>query len=177
MLTSVSTELALADPRIACFHLHSTQRQVFEQPRQRFGNEVLIFGSRGAGLIETSGAGHPLGGDGGLRAVAVDAEVDRDAIFVDRVQFWMLFQVTFEIIGRVPFVVDAAVGIQADAAQQPDVFLCRNVTKASGGFETAVTVSQQAPDDDGINVMPTAPAKQRGIVLHECVGRSSILVA
>ena len=177
MLPPVSAELALADPRVTCFHLYSTQRQVFKEPGQRLGNEVLVLRARRAGLIEASGAGHPLGDDRCLRAVDVDTEVDRDTICVDSVQLRMFFQVTFQIVGRVPFVIDAAVRIQADARQQSDIFLCRDIAKAPGGIEATMTVSQQTPDDDRVNVVSSAPAKQCGVVLYECVGRPSILVA
>jgi hypothetical protein len=89
----------------------------------------------------------------------------------------VLYQMLFEVVARLAFIIDAAVGIESHAAEQPNTFLGSNITQPFRGVETAVAVAQKAPDNDGVNVVPTAPLKQGCVVGDERLGRAAVFVA
>ena len=98
---------------------------------------------------------------------SINTEVGRTAFCIDRVELGMSLQVSLQVVRRIAFVVDTAVSIQADPAQQTDVFFGRDVAKPFRGIKAAVSISQQSPDDDSINLVTPAPFQQCRIIIQK----------
>jgi len=60
-------------------------------------------------------------------AHGVNAEVNRIATGIDRVQFGVRFQVPLQVVRRASLVIHSAVGIQPHAAQQPHSLFRRHI--------------------------------------------------
>ena len=125
----------MTNAAIAGFDLHAAQpRQALEEPAEGLGSEIMVLLARGAGV----------------------------AAGVDAVEFGMGLEVAGQTVGRVPLVIDAAVRIESDAAKNANAVLVGNGAQLLSGVNAAVTVAQQAPDDDGIDPVAATPTQQGG---------------
>src|SRR5262245_5543280 len=86
----------------------------------------------------------------------------------------MFLEVALQAVGRVAIIVNAAIGVEAYATQEPYILLGSNVAQSFRRLDSAVTVAQKTPDVDRIDVMAPTPLQKPRVVFQKYFRRTSV---